>query len=76
MYNLTAANLTTGLSSTFLRTKGGGKGADADAEVLRHVERLLLRLDFNGGFSKADVGGAELDGDMDGEQILKQGGLA
>lgn len=31
----------------------GGKGLDGGfGEVRRHVERLLLRLDFNGGFSK------------------------
>lgn len=76
MYNLSTANLTTGLHTTFLRAKAGGKGAEGDAEVLRHVERLLLRLDFNGGFSKADINGAEFEGATDGEQILKQGGLA
>ena len=39
--------------TTFNISKGG-KGIDGGiGEVRRHVERLLLRLDFNGGFSKS-----------------------
>jgi hypothetical protein len=55
---------------TFIRRKGA-KGLEGDGEVRRHIERLLLRLDFNGGFSKA-----KLQKDRpDEENILKQGGL-
>jgi hypothetical protein len=39
--------------NTFNISKGG-KGVDGGiGEVRRHVERLLLKLDFNGGFSKS-----------------------
>lgn len=45
-----------------------GKGVDSGTgEVRRHVERLLLRLDFNGGFSKPRGG--------KGTDILVEGGL-
>ncbi|KAH9937370.1 gamma-tubulin ring complex protein [Fomitopsis serialis] len=58
---------------TFLRPKRGKRLA-GDEEVRRHVERLLLRLDFNGGFSKPTrnvrIPASET------EEILKQGGLA
>ncbi|PCH34048.1 hypothetical protein WOLCODRAFT_87225 [Wolfiporia cocos MD-104 SS10] len=53
---------------TFVRPKRGRRG-EGDEEVRRHVERLLLRLDFNGGFSKPRAVGST-DGD-----ILGQGGL-
>lgn len=48
------------------------KGLESDGEVRRHIERLLLRLDFNGGFSKAKLQKDQLD---EGENILRQGGL-
>jgi len=41
-----------------------------DAEVRRTIERLLLRLDFNSGFSKAGRGEKTNTG------ILQEGGLA
>lgn len=60
---------------TFVRARRGRR-LEGDEEVRRHVERLLLRLDFNGQFShprrkrRAGVRAAE------SEDILKQGGLA
>ncbi|KDQ63214.1 hypothetical protein JAAARDRAFT_371232 [Jaapia argillacea MUCL 33604] len=59
-----------GLHATFMRSRGA-KGLENDGEARRHVERLLLRLDFNGGFSKTGIG----RGVMDADDILKQGGL-
>jgi hypothetical protein len=56
---------------TFIRRKGA-KGLEGNGEVRRHIERLLLRLDFNGGFSKAKL---QKDRPADEEDILKQGGL-
>ncbi|KAH7916487.1 Spc98 family-domain-containing protein [Hygrophoropsis aurantiaca] len=50
LMNSTFAN-----ASTFQRTsirQRAAKGYEGDGEVRRHVERLLLRLDFNGAFSK------------------------
>lgn len=44
----------------------------AEAEAQRHVERLLLRLDFNGEFSTPKTA-AGCEGD---EEILVEGGLA
>jgi len=70
LYNVSMAN-----SSTFhplLRPKRGRR-LEGDEEVRRHVERLLLRLDFNGGFSTPKL---SLNvGSNVGEEILKQGGL-
>lgn len=54
---------------TVIRQKGA-KGLEGDGEVRRHVERLLLRLDFNGGFSKAKA-----ESKVKEEGILEQGGL-
>lgn len=56
---------------TFVRPKGA-KGLEGAGEVRRHIERLLLRLDFNGWFSKAKL---KKDKQSEGENILKQGGL-
>lgn len=57
---------------TFIRPKRG-KGLAGDEEVRRHVERLLLRLDFNGEFSTHRVGRrAREEG---AGEILKEGGL-
>lgn len=64
--NASLANYTL---SSFHRGKGG-KGVDGTGEVRRHVERLLLRLDFNGVFSRAKK--TSEDEDVD---ILKEGGL-
>lgn len=41
-------------------------------EVRRHVERLLLRLDFNGGFSKPRGTNSREQADAG---ILAQGGI-
>lgn len=60
--NASLANYTT------FNISRGAKGLDGGVgEVRRHVERLLLRLDFNSGFSKR----REKEGD-----ILAEGGLA
>jgi gamma-tubulin complex component 4 len=64
--NTSMANAST-FNHTFIRPKGA-KGFESDGEVRRHVERLLLRLDFNGGFSVAK-------GHAVGQEILKEGGL-
>lgn len=42
-------------------------GGDAFGETRRHIERLLLRLDFSGAFSKPSI--------TDQREILPQGGL-
>lgn len=46
------------------------KRLEGEGEVRRHLERLLLRLDFNGEFSKRKVAASNR------EDILRQGGLA
>ena len=74
---------TTATASTFFtspfhagNTSGTGKARVAflnratDAEVRRTIERLLLRLDFNNGFSKTGRVGKTNMG------ILQEGGLA
>ena len=43
------------------------KGLAGDGEARRHVERLLLRLDFNGEFSRGRR--------RQTSDILKEGGL-
>ncbi|KZT08538.1 uncharacterized protein LAESUDRAFT_696577 [Laetiporus sulphureus 93-53] len=68
MYSVSMANASG--FQTFIRPKRG-KHLAGDEEVRRHVERLLLRLDFNGGFSKP-TGDAGRDEEGD---ILKEGGL-
>ncbi|GJE87702.1 gamma-tubulin ring complex protein [Phanerochaete sordida] len=70
MYNMSTTN-TTGFH-TFIRPKRG-KGLASDEEVRRHVERLLLRLDFNGEFSTHRVGRRARQASP---EILKEGGLA
>ncbi|KAF8078920.1 gamma-tubulin ring complex protein [Lyophyllum atratum] len=64
LMNGSMANLTTFNISRGARGSDGGLG-----EVRRHVERLLLRLDFNGGFSqRRESKGYTTD-------ILAEGGL-
>jgi gamma-tubulin complex component 4 len=58
---------------TFVRRKGV-KGLEGDGEVRRHMERLLLRLDFNEGFSKARF--QRNRHGFDGGDILRGGELA
>jgi gamma-tubulin complex component 4 len=69
LLNVSIAN-----ASSFHHTVVRPKGIEGDGEVRRHVERLLLRLDFNGGFSNAGLGGLGKGNDRD-DQILRQGGL-
>jgi gamma-tubulin complex component 4 len=66
-------NASLGHHSTYNISKSG-KGVDGGiGEVRRHVERLLLRLDFNGhGFSKALGKKTSDPGDVN---ILAEGGL-
>lgn len=71
LYSMSTANASG--FNTFTRAKRGKKLA-GDEEVRRHVERLLLRLDFNGEFSTRRVGRRARHGG-DGEEILKEGGL-
>lgn len=72
-YNMSMANSTGFHTHTFIRTKRGRK-QEGEEEVRRHVERLLLRLDFNGQFSKPR---ARRDARIAAEEedILKQGGF-
>jgi len=44
----------TGNQTAFQRTMMRGKGSEWNGQVRRHVERLLLRLDLNGSFSRRD----------------------
>ena len=46
LINVSTANIS-GFHTFIKRRRGGG-----DGEVRRHVERLLLRLDFSGEFSR------------------------
>lgn len=57
--NASLANYT---SVNFSRGGAGGVG-----EVRRHVERLLLRLDFNSEFSKRQGSRAKVGGNILGE---------
>ncbi|KAF8140564.1 Spc98 family-domain-containing protein [Boletus edulis] len=52
----------TGNQTVFQRTFVRGKGTEWNGEVRRHVERLLLRLDLNGSFSRRRLGGEDLLG--------------
>jgi gamma-tubulin complex component 4 len=54
LVNVSIADATSAFVTTFIRR--GSKAMDREGEVRRHVERLLLRLDFNGCFSKANEG--------------------
>lgn len=73
LHNTSVAN-TTGFH-TFVRAKRG-KRLEGDEDVRRHVERLLLRLDFNGEFSHPRKRRRAGQGAPESEDILKQGGLA
>ncbi|THV07503.1 gamma-tubulin ring complex protein [Dendrothele bispora CBS 962.96] len=63
--NATIANYTTFNMSKMAKVIDGDK-----ADVRRHVERLMLRLDFNGGFSKFKWKNTS------DKNILAQGGVA
>jgi gamma-tubulin complex component 4 len=73
MHNITIADALTGFQTTIIAGKNG-KGNDAEGDVRRHIERLLLRLDFNSAFSKPVPSAGEVLGE--GANILKEGGLA
>lgn len=68
LMNASVANATT-LQRTSIRGKGN-KGFEGEGEVRRHVERLLLRLDFNGAFSKPRAGASKQNQWEDGIDIL------
>ncbi|CAL1694103.1 unnamed protein product [Somion occarium] len=72
VYNMSTASASG--FHTFIRPKRG-KRLEGDEEVRRHVERLLLRLDFNGEFSKHRISRNSRSKDA-GEEILKEVGLA
>lgn len=64
-------NVTSITMQSFIRTKGlKGELTNSPEETRRHVERLLLRLDFNGSFSS--LRGKKVSNTQD---ILKEGGL-
>lgn len=63
--NASVANATA-LQRTSIRGKAS-KGFEGEGEVRRHVERLLLRLDFNGAFSKPKISASK--------QIQWEGGI-
>lgn len=65
MINASVANQT--LAPGALKSMG-----NAEAEARRHVERLLLRLDFNGEFSTPKSVTSRATGD---EEILAEGGI-
>jgi gamma-tubulin complex component 4 len=71
LFNVSTANASS-YHQPFVRRKGV-KGLEGDGDVRRHIERLLLRLDFNEGFSKAKILKSRAVADRD---ILKDGGLA
>ena len=77
LYNASLTNSTGFGFHTFVRVRRG-KRLEGDEEVRRHVERLLLRLDFNGQFSKPSSRrrGTMESAPREQEDILKQGGLA
>ncbi|PIL31429.1 hypothetical protein GSI_06130 [Ganoderma sinense ZZ0214-1] len=77
LYNASMTNTTGFGFHTFVRVRRG-KRLEGDEEVRRHVERLLLRLDFNGQFSKPSSRrrGTRQTAAHEQEDILKQGGLA
>jgi gamma-tubulin complex component 4 len=62
------------VSTTMMGTPGpdGRRTRDIDTEMRRHIERLLLRLDFNGAVSKWRSETTQ----KTTEDILPQGGLA
>ncbi|KAK7686759.1 hypothetical protein QCA50_010359 [Cerrena zonata] len=72
VYNMSTTNASG--FHTFIRPKRG-KRLEGDEEVRRHVERLLLRLDFNGEFSKHRAARNSRSQEP-GEEILKEGGLS
>ena len=53
----TTFNMTRAPMGNTSKTRTGNKADSVD--VRRHVERLMLRLDFNGGFSKFSWGKKE-----------------
>lgn len=61
-------------ASSFMRAsaRGKGKGLERDGEALRHIERLLLRLDFNRTFSKPLPG---VPSPVISPNILREGGF-
>ncbi|KAH8120084.1 Spc98 family-domain-containing protein [Phellopilus nigrolimitatus] len=70
LMNATVANF----SSVLLNTSRAKSRVERDGDTRRHIERLLLRLDFNRMFSKPGFG--EVLGPAESMGILKEGGLA
>lgn len=64
-------NVTSITLQSFVRTKGlKGELSNSSEETRRHVERLLMRLDFNGKF--LNLRGKEMSNT---QNILKEGGF-
>ncbi|THH06731.1 hypothetical protein EW145_g3881 [Phellinidium pouzarii] len=68
--NATVANFSTSLP---IPRRAKSKMLEREGETRRHIERLLLRLDFNRMFSKPRLG--EIVGSTEGLGILGEGGL-
>jgi gamma-tubulin complex component 4 len=75
MHNVSVADALSGFQTTIMGNKGK-QGADMEGDVRRRVERLLLRLDFNSGFSRSASVRYGGEGEADGVNILREGGLA
>ena len=71
LMNASVANFSMSLRGSM---RGRAKGMERDGETRRHIERLLLLLDFNRMFSKPGFGEMIVTGES--PNILKEGGLA
>lgn len=77
-HNRSVVEALSGFQTTFMAGKNGLRKLDNEGDVRRTMERLLLRMDFNSGFSKPRTSGQTSvpAGAKGGRSILKEGGLA
>jgi hypothetical protein len=77
-HNRSVVEALSGFQTTFMAGKNGLRKLDNEGDVRRTMERLLLRMDFNSGFSKPRTSGQTSvpAGATGGRSILKEGGLA